>query len=364
MRYPTSVTLDSVVLHSLDARADGPGFRPSKALLPFGSDRDLTSYLTTHIRQSLNHTAAKAAKFSDQGEVEAFQLCDAMHEDRLSLLEGSTRLAERLFEIMVRDGRIKPGVVAFCFYRDSEAATDERRLALLKIDLGKVFRTKTLVDDAGNEIISLEVDRDALTTTRERLHKSAFVRKLAPRAPDYDLILLDRQSRPGRDEEGELVPTIAKFFIEDFLGAEEALDPKERTRKFHKAVMAAVNTLKHRGHIDIAQEGTIVRAMETALNAASVNVEAWADALPLPQEHRDILWDIVVREQPDMEFAPEAQYVRQALRKARYIGSSGLTVTVNAAQAESVVIDERLEEDGLQKYWIITLRTERWDKTS
>ncbi len=202
MRYPSNVTLDSVILHSLDARKDGSGFRPSNALLPFSSDRDLTNYLTTHIRQSLKHTAAKAARFTCKDEVEAFEVCDAMQGNRTSLLDGSRTLAEKLYRIMCDDGRIKPGVLAFCFYRDSDISADERRLGLLKIDLGKVFRAKTLLDAAGNEIISLEVDQDALTTTRERLHKSAFIRTLTPRAPDYDMILLDRQSRPGRDEEG------------------------------------------------------------------------------------------------------------------------------------------------------------------
>jgi hypothetical protein len=364
MRYPKSVTLEAVILHSLDAREDGTGYRPSTALLPFHSDRDLTNYLSTHIRQSLNYSAAKAAKFTCKDNREAFEICEAMHGNRTTLLDGSRSLAEKLYGIMVKDGRIAPGVLAFCFYQDTDDVTEERYLALLKIDLGKVFRTKTLRDADGNEIISLEVDQDALTTTRERLHKSAFIRPLNPRAIDYDMILLDRQARASRDEEGELVPTIAKFFIENFLGAEEALGPTERTRKFHKAVMAAMNTLRQQRRIDVAQEGMLVSAMEVALHSATVNIESWAESLQLPKESKDILWDIVVREQPDMEFSPDEKYVRRALKKARYIGSAGLSVSVNAAQAGEVIVDEKQEEDGLQKYYIITLHTKRWDKIS
>ena len=63
MRYPTDLSLDAVVLHSLDNRPETRQLRLSNGLLPLGEDPQLSRYLNTHIQHSLNNVSAQAARF-------------------------------------------------------------------------------------------------------------------------------------------------------------------------------------------------------------------------------------------------------------------------------------------------------------
>jgi hypothetical protein len=362
MRYPDSLSLDAVVLHSLDNRPATKQLRRSSALLPLDEDPQLTTYLTTHIQRSLNDTAAQAARFRAMDPDTVSGVCEALHGDTIPLVDGSRILAEKLFSIMENDGRIKPGVLAVCFYQAALASATERSLALLKIDLGEMVRTKFIQDAQGNEIVGLEVDHGALATTREGLQKAAFIRALSPRHLDYDMILLDRQVRPESPDAAVAARAVAKFFLETFLQAEPAHDSKERTKRFYHGVITAQNTLRRHGELDSREEEILDRALENALTSARVNIEGWTDNLGLSQTQREVVRDAVMRQQPDMEFEPDQEYVRKVTQKVRFAGSNNLRVTVDAELANQVIVSVTPRREGLREFFEVVLHTDRWDQ--
>jgi hypothetical protein len=362
MRYPADLTLDAVVIHSLDNRQETRQLRLSNGLLPLGEDPQLSRYLKTHIQHSLNDATAHAARFRAVEPGTVSGVCDALHGNGLPLIDGSRSLAELLFAVIEKDGRIKPGVLAVCFYQATLAAAPERYLALLKIDLGEVVRTKLIQDAQGNEIVSLEVGHEALATTREGLQKAAFIRSLSPRHSDYDMILLDRQVRPESQDAEVAMRPMAKFFMESFLQAEQSFDNQERTKRFRRGVIIAQNTLRRQGELTAGEADGLDQALETALTSTRVNIDDWTDNLALPEVKKELIRENVVRQQPDMEFEPDQTYVRKVTRKVRFVGSGNLRVSVDAQQVDQVIREVNRRQEGLREYFEVILHTERWDQ--
>lgn len=194
MRYAADIRLDELIVHIVDPRRAN-GLVLSERTLPLDSNERVADYFATHIENSLRDPAARAARFVDLGDENTAGLCRALLEHNVGLVEGSRRLAQRLYEIIAGDRRIAAGDLAVGFYRAGNRPDVPRYLALLKIDPSEVFRHTTARDPDGNLYVSFEVETDVMPTTREKLQKCAFVQPLEPR-PEYDMMLLDRQVRP------------------------------------------------------------------------------------------------------------------------------------------------------------------------
>jgi hypothetical protein len=148
----------------------------------------------------------------------------------IPLVEGSQRLAQDLYSILEGDRRITSGDLAVCLFQ-AENYPYTHFLGIMKVDPVQIFRHVVLQDKRGNQYVSFETLPQAFTS--ERLQKCAFIQPLEPRHPEFDMLLLDRQQRLS--ENG----SVARFFSETFLDAEEAFDARKMTEIVYRGLISA-----------------------------------------------------------------------------------------------------------------------------
>jgi hypothetical protein len=353
MRYATDIQLDQLIVHMLDPWHPD-GFVLSERTLPLDREQHLADYFVAHIQNSLQDPAARAARFAALDDEAAPGVCKALLDGSLNLVEGSRRLAQRLYEIIAGDRRISAGDLAVCTYRAGNRPHVPRYLALLKIDPSEVFRHKTERDPQGNLYVSFEIETDVMPTTREKLQKCAFVQPLDPR-PEYDMMLLDRQTR-------QPVPLpVARFFAKDFLGAQLALDARQRTDTLYRNLVSAHNQLRPR--LRPQEDESLRQAIDGVVTSAFINVDTWLEALPLPEDQKERIDQVISQELPDREFEIDTTYARHLVRKRRFRGDHGLRVEVSAERYNQVIFSvERVEEPGGPPYYRIVIHTENWEE--
>ncbi len=353
MRYATDIQLDQVIVHILDPWST-QGVVFSERVLPLDDNQAVIDYFVTHIQNSLQDSIARAGRFVHLNEEATSGLCNGLLDGSLNLVEGSRRLAEHLSTIIARDRRISSGDLAVCFYRAGNQSHVPRYLGLLKIDPSEVFRHRTERDAHGNLYVSFAIEPDVLPTTRERLQKCAFVQPLEPRQ-DYDMMLLDRQVGPTN------VRSVARFFVEDFLGAELALDTRQRTDKLYRSLVSAHYSL--RPELSLDQDESLHQAIGSAITTEYINVDAWLSALRLPQSHREQIEQVISQELPDREFEIDTTYAKQLVRKRLFRGDYQLRVEVSEESYNRVIRSgERVDQSGAPSYYQVTIHTERWEE--
>jgi phosphopantetheine adenylyltransferase len=350
MRDVTDIRLDQVIVHILDPKRLG-GFVLSERTIPLEGNQRLVDYFVAHIQNSLKDPTAKAACFVAMNDKAVSGICKALLDGHLDLVEGSRRLAQQLYAIITSDKRIKACDLAVCFYQAENQHSVSRYLALLKIDPSEVFRHKTEYDPQGNQYVNFEVETEVMPTTRERLQKCAFVQQLEPRSPDYDMMLLDRQTREKE---------VAKFFITDFLGAKLALDAQHRTVLFYTGMLSVYNQI-HESQPHEAE--SLHQALHVAITSDCINIDTWLQALSLSEEHKEQIDQVVSQKLPDREFKIDKTYAQKLIRKRRFHGDHDLRVNVSEEEYKQVIRSvERVEEPGSPPYYRIVIHTEKWEE--
>ena len=352
MRYAADIQFQQLVVHIL-APWHPSGLVLSETTCPLTDNPLLVEYFTSHIENSLGDQATKAAKFKEIATETTAGMCQGVLDGSLDLVEGSRQLAGWLYDIMARNRAIKAGDLAVCLFRAGNRPEIPRYLALLKLDPSAVLRHVTQRDAQDKLFVSFEVQQDVLPTTRERLQKCAFVQPLAPR-PDYDMMLLDRQV--GRREER----AVAKFFAEDFLNCEMALDARQRTHHFYVGALNAYSTL--RPQLDPEEDEALRQGIDAVVASKSVDVDQWLSSLPLEEDHKATIDRIVSEQLPDREFDIDREYAAQRLvQRRRFRGDFDLRVDVRADRFDQIVKKaEWCKEPGEPGYFEVVIHTRRW----
>lgn len=354
MRYPGEIAVRQLVIHVVDPHRDN--IVVSERDVPLDGAQRLREYFSRHISNSLQDAVASAACFEVAGAHSAFGLCRAILSNAVDLVRGSGQLAEQLAEIIRRNRSISPGVLVACLYTDT-AQPESRYLALLKMDPSQVFRHIVSHDrTTGQRYVQLAVQSDVLPTEREKLQKCAFIQPLEPRSTGYDMLLLDRQTR---------VPTevpVARFFVEDFLGAKLALDPRVCTERLYKGAIGAYNELK--AVLPIRESEALRQAIDSAIRQPSIDLDHWLDSLPVCVEHKLHIDQCLVNQNlPDRVFTVDRIFGRTLVRKRVFRGDHGLKVDLSAdPDTFNQVIEsvERIVDPGSLPYYRVVLRTDRW----
>ena len=353
MRYATDIQVDELIVHMIDPWRPN-GFVLSERTLPLAVNPRLAEYFAAHIQNSLKDPEAKAAQFQRIAPQETAGICQAMLAGEVELLDGSQELAQRLYDIISEDRRISSGALAVGFYRAENKPDVPRYLALLKIDPSEAFRHRTVHDPQGFRYINFEIQTDVMPTTRERLQKCAFIQPLEPR-PEYDLILLDRQVRPP-------VPIpVAKYFAEEFLNSQLALDSRQRTDRLYRSLVSAHNQL--RAELPPEQDEELSVAIDSAVAAPAINLDSWLDDLPLPKKSKSEIDQVVSQELPEREFNLDRPYARKLTRKRRFQGDGGLRLEISARSSGDVIQSvEKVKDRSGKSYYRIVIHTRKWEE--
>ena len=353
MRYASDIQLEQMIVHILDPKRKVL----SERTLPLVGNDELRDFFADHIKNSLKHAQARAAKFKVLDSNLTSGICKGMIDGSVDFVQGSRNLADRLYDIITPDDRISAGDLVVCSYRANGMAGEQPFLALLKIDPSEVFRHAEMKDAEGKVYVGFELEKEVMPTTRERLQKCAFIRPLDPRPADYDMMLLDRQLRPTEE-----LP-VARFFRETFLGANMALDSKERTKRFYVALIDGQNQLQD----ELSEEAydELGESIHQVMLQTNVNIDDWIEGQPLTDVQRETLDGIVSKDLPDREFAVDEDFAAKLVQKTRFRADFGVKFEVDSDFYDDVVqkIEKGpLDDQGKPKYHRIVIHATNWKK--
>ena len=356
MRDAIKIQVQQLAVHILDPH--GPReLVLSETVSPLEGNERLHNYFASHIENSLGDPATKAAQFEVIVEKTAAGVCKDILDGSLDLVAGSRQLATWLYQIMKKNKAISAGDLAACLFRAGNYPETPHFLALLKLDPADVLRHVVAQDELGRQYVKFLVQEDVLPTTRERLQKCAFVQPLDPRPDDYDLMLLDRQVR--RPEER----AVAKYFSEDFLACQMALDARQRTHRFYVGAISAYNALRQR--LTPNQDDALRQSIDTAVGAKQMDMDVWVSGLPLPAEKRGEIDQIVSQRLPDRTFELDQGHAKKLLQQRRFRGEFDLRVSVQADKYDRVVKKVEWHQDkGKPGYFEIVLHSKTWDEVT
>jgi hypothetical protein len=244
---------------------------PSEIELSVEGNEEIQSFIASHVENGLHDREARTARFLQSESPNSVEgTCREFFSKNLDFLEASSTLATQLNDVVTTDRRISPGALVVSTFRAKDSGTEGDLLALLKIDPGEGFQPKTEESD-GRRLVTFQRIKNIVPSARERLQKGAFIRPLAPRPPDHDFLVLDRQKR------GSKAP--AQFFLDQFLRGELAADSHDNTEQFYRGAWHGIVDV--RDDLSPEQVEDLHRALETAIRGNEVEVDGFLCNLPV-----------------------------------------------------------------------------------
>lgn len=350
MRHVTEVEMNRAILHLAAPNKRGL-LTLSERELPLRPGR-VHDFIHGHIEKALQDPSARAASFqvadATGGRISGW--ChQALSGTAEEFIQSSRRIAQSMHDHMTQNRNISDAMLAIVAYTGTESNTVSRSqyLALCKLDPGEGFTPVQREDEEGRPYVDLEVEEDILPTTGERLQKAAFVRS------DYDqryqLLVVDLQGR-GPEREPR------QWFLQRFLEAETAFDPRELTAGFYKGVRKARDLLAS----DLGPERT--KEFDLAINGAlageTLNVDTFLDAQGLEDEQRQLVVEQIDAQIPDREFRVDPDTRTQLLRTIAFRGDNDLQLRAPPAAFRNMV--ETSPDEADPDVTVVTIRTRSW----
>lgn len=339
MRNYTDVRVQRAALHVVAPKAG----RLRLTETPLDLDNGVGKFLAEHVVGALADERAKSAKFIVMGDDRASGLCRRILASGTQFVEHSGLLAGLLYAASEGDDRVSDGSLVVLRCRSAE----ERFIAMLKLDPSNQYRTVEDEDAQGRPRNRMELETGILPSARERLLKTALVRSVG--ADDYDMLLLDRQRA------GEVV---SRFFIQDFLGAEPALDARTRTTTLYKALTNVKNEVA--AQLEPVERERLEVYIKGQVAGDHINVDELVAGLPVGAEVRQRFDEEIAATLPDREFDVDPETAASLLKSRRFAGDNGLRVSVPDEFFRDMVDPQPPGEDGL---WTVTIRTRKWRET-
>ena len=351
MRDATNITILELIIHILDPQ--GQGLVLSSVAVPLQNNQALVDYFAGHIMASFKDQGIKAARFRNINPEQSSGICRGMLRGEVPLVEGSRRLAQELYTILERDHRITSGDLAICIFQ-AENYPYTRFLGIMKVDPAQIFRHVILQDKRGNTYVSFETLSQAFTS--ERLQKCAFIQPIEPRHPEFDMLLLDKQQR--LTENGG----IARFFSETFLDAEEVLDAHKITEVVYHGLINAENRVRQR--LTEEESEMLDKSITQALNSRRLDLDTWLENLPLQDEIKQNIDQIVSPRLPSREITIDRRYSQQLVNKVKYRGSGGLRIELPSENYNTLVVSEEYVTDDPERppFYRIVIETSEWKR--
>jgi hypothetical protein len=197
---------------------------------------------------------------------------------------------------------------------------------------------------------------EMLPTPKNELQKCAFVRSLQPRPKDFDLSVLDKESKKS--------DSVASYWIRDFLGAEPVLDARLSTKNLLEALVGIENQL-----LDLDADlwrNKVAPAVSTALAGEIVHLtQKWIGDLGLSAEASTrVSAELESQKLLDRPFTLDRPVLKKATQKIRFEGDSGLKVEVEEESRKKVIqrVEKKVDDKGVV-YHEILLSTYKWSRT-
>ena len=350
MRNVSTIQSAELIIHILEPQ--GQGLVLSQAPLPLREFPALNDYFSRHILNTLHDSTARAARFRNINPDQPSGACKALLRQEENLVDGSQRLAKVLYSLMERDQRITAGDLIVCLFT-TDAYPYTRFLAILKVDPAQIFSHSMRQDAQGNTYVSFEPVKAAFTS--ERLQKCAVIQPLEPRHPEFDMLLVDRQSRLEASN-------VARFFSESFLDAQESYDPRKYTKAISKSLVNVQNSL--RNQLTTEENAELEIGIEHALSGRRLNLDSWLKELSLPAETKEKIDHHLPQDLPERAFNLDPQLSQQIVSQRKYRGDHGLKLEVPSGDYPDLVIEAEYVDSDPQRgpYYRIVIETKTWKR--
>ncbi len=345
-----TITVHTMIFHRLSPAAD---FLLSAQEVPLTGPNDPASlFFGTHIKNALNDESVRAARFLDPASQTCIS-CTAILQNETELVPHSRTLAQKLYDIVTAyRGNISEGNLAFCLF--STEWSPLHRLAILKFDPGEVLRPITQPGPNG-DFITFDRQLDAIQPTSVRLQKCAFVDPPELQG-GFEMLVVDRQST------GLAGP--ARFFIRDFLEADQNYTDAQRTTKFYYAARDAHNEVR----VDLTptENELLTQARYGALSGPHINVDEWLRQLPVRDEIKQRLTQKIEGELLERNFDIDPATSIKRTAKIIYAGDNGLRVEVQPIHLQNGTLKQEPEMRNGQPtgFTMIIIRTQDWKEVS
>ncbi|MFY9825253.1 MAG: nucleoid-associated protein [Thermoanaerobaculia bacterium] len=354
------IRIVEVILQRVDS---GQDLEPSRRPLPRDqTPPEIFAYFQKHIANSLSSQNLGAASFTSLADPVA-KVCGSIlsapeKQIQTVLTEALGILAKKLQPLLPKRRDPAQGTricdLAVCVYEEEGDGASARRLALLKLDPAEGYRVEPRQDENGLTYYTMVYETEMLPTPKNELQKAAFVRPLAPRPADFDLSILDKESRKA--------DVVASYWIREFLGAEPVLDSRRATKNLLEALVKVENQLLP---VDAELWKKLVPAVRSALAGDTVHLtRKWVDELELPAEAAaQAVGELAAKEVWDRAVAVNRPVLSRATQKVSFEGDGGLKVEVREDQREKVVRQvKRVTPKAGKPYYEITLRSSTWER--
>lgn len=350
MRNVTTIQSAELIIHILEPQ--GQGLIMSQAPLPLQEYPALNDYFSRHILNTLHDSAARAARFRNINPDQPSGVCRGLLRQELNLVDGSQRLAKVLYAAMEHDQRITAGDLIVCLFT-TDAYPYTRFLAIMKVDPAQIFSHAVRQDSQGNTYVSFEPIKAAFTN--ERLQKCAVIQPLEPRHPEFDMLLVDRQSRLE-------AANVARFFSETFLDAQESYDPRKYTKTISKGLVNVQNSL--RDQLTVEENTELEASIEHALSGRRLNLDTWLKELSLPAETKEKIEHHLPQDLPERSFNLDPQLSHQIVSQRKYRGDHGLRLDLPAGDYPDLTVEaEYIDDDPVRgPYYRIVIETKTWKR--
>ena len=211
MEYINDINIKKAVIHILENDGTNPILNENLLEL----NEDTYKFLYKHIEKTLKDNRIKYARFVEKDN-ELKDICYNILEYKISLLEGSKRIANQLYSIMRSNNTIPS-----CDLIIAEILTDIGPfIGILKIDFIENYGHKI-----ENSIISI-AQSQGLPKSGQKIQKAAFIR---PKkfSREFDLLVLDKMKKVKGEEEYAI-----NYFIHQFLGCNLVTNERDMTKNF------------------------------------------------------------------------------------------------------------------------------------
>ena len=211
MEYINDINIKKAVIHILENDGTNPILNENLLEL----NEDTYKFLYKHIEKTLKDNKIKYARFKEKDN-ELKDICYSILEDKISLLEGSKRIANQLYSIMRSNNTIPS-----CDLIIAEILTDIGPfIGILKIDFIENYGHKI-----ENSIISI-AQSQGLPKSGQKIQKAAFIR---PKkfSREFDLLVLDKMKKVKGEAEYAI-----NYFIHQFLGCNLVTNERDMTKNF------------------------------------------------------------------------------------------------------------------------------------
>ena len=306
------IVIEEIIVHIL-----GPsrlGLVKSDECLDQGENPKAFEIIKENILKILRSEKTRKAKFIDRKANLSSGICDDAIRNPQNFVAASQKLADKLYAILKGNSNITECDLVVCLFHDAKHPK-RRFIAILKLGLTYGLRNK--VDIQGNNRI---ISFDSLHSfTFETLQKAAVV-SLYEASSEYDLILVDFQTRPAYRNQ------IARFFMGRFMGGKLISDDIHLTRLLYESLIDIENRHLHAGNYPDA--GKIHELEHHICSQKVYKLNAWMKKLGFSKR----LMDAVNTEiNPDLRkavFHIHQSSLKKYCQRVRFRDSNGLIVQI------------------------------------